>query len=261
MTDIATPLKISPSSLTWTEGGANAASHSSHCWRYIKHTQDKRSPIDPLYQLTGAAHEHFHMRDLEKAGLEFEREKAFQIETENFLVSGRMDFRLADSVDECKSSLKPIYHKDLPKVDHTYQLAFYMVQEQVQLGRLVYGRIQENQDDLLVRTQVETVSISITDGGDVLAGAAYTGFNVDSLMSSATGLAAALSSNAMPDRPIPRGFMGPCKYCPLAATCDKYDAGEIGQDEFKAEIPSALASAKQTPAKLIKLRGKINGKF
>lgn len=255
-------VKISPSSLTWTEGGANAASHNSHCWRYIKHTQShQRSQIDPLYQLTGAVHEHFHLRDLEKSGLEFEREKSFQIQTEHFVVSGRMDFRLTDSVDECKSSLKPIYFKDLPKVDHTYQLAFYMAQEQVQRGRLVYGRIQENQEGLLVRTQLETVDISIDDGGEVLAGAAYTGFNVDSLMSSAVGLAAALTSDEMPDRPIPRGFMGPCKYCPLAATCDKYDAGEIGQDEFKSEIPSALANAKQTPAKMIKLRGKIDGKF
>lgn len=254
-------VKISPSSLTWTEGGANAASFNGHCWRYIKHTQDRRSQIDPLYQLAGAAHEHFHMRDLEKEGVEFEREKAFQIQTDNFLVSGRMDYRLADAVDECKSSLKPIYRKDLPKVDHTYQLAFYMAHEQVQRGRLVYGRIQEQMiesknipDPVLVRTQVETVDLSITDGGDVLAGAAYTGFNVDSLMSSAVGLAAALTSDAMPDRPIPRGFMGPCKYCPLAATCDKYDAGMIGLDEFKAEIPSALANAKQTPAKMIRLR-------
>lgn len=254
-------VRISPSSLTWTEGGANAASHNSHCWRFIKHTQDKRSQIDPLYQLSGAVHEHFHQRELEAQGVSFEREKAFQIETDSFTISGRMDFRLPSSVDECKSSLKPIYTKDLPKVDHTYQLAFYMVQEQVQRGRLVYGRIQENQEGLLVRTQLETVDISITDGGDVLAGAAYTGFNVDSLMSSAAGVAAALSSEVMPDRPIPRGFMGPCKYCPLAATCDKYDAGEIGQDEFKAEVPSALANAKSTPAKLIRLRGKIDGKF
>jgi hypothetical protein len=254
-------VRISPSSLTWTEGGANAASFNGHCWRFIKHTQDRRSQIDPLYGLTGAMHEHFHQRELENQGVSFEREKAFQIETDTFTISGRMDFRLPDSVDECKSSLKPLYLKDLPKIDHTYQLAFYMAQEQVQRGRLVYGRIQENQGGLLVRTQLETVDISITDGGDVLAGAVYTGFNVDSLMLSAAGLATALVSDVMPDRPIPRGFMGPCKYCPLAATCDRYDAGEINQDEFKAEVPSALANAKSTPAKMIKLKGTVNGKF
>ena len=249
-------IKVYPSQLTWTEGGANAASYNSFCWRFIKATKDIRPTIDPLYAQTGTYHEDQHEINLRNSGMRYEREAPFKVETEHFTVSGRADFVLRHAVHECKSSLKPIYTRDLPKVDHTYQLALYMTHFGKQQGLLVYGRVQQSAGGELVRTQLETVDISITDGGDVLAGAAYTGFNVDSLMSSATGLAAALSGYEMPERPIPRGFMGPCKYCPLSATCDQYDAGAIDSSEFKAAVPSALANAKQTPAKIIKLKGK-----
>lgn len=245
-------IKVSPSSLTWTEGGMNAASFNSQCWRFIKYTQGEREEIHPLYQLAGAAHEHFHMRELELCKLSYEREVAFKIQTDDYVVSGRCDFKLTYSIDECKSSLKPIYPRDLPKVDHTYQLAFYMAHFGMQHGRLIYGRIQDTETSL-IRTQVEEVKVTIDDGGEVLVGAAYIGFNVDSLMLSAAGLANALKQDAIPPRPIPRGFMGPCKHCPLSAACDRYDAGELSDEEFKAEVPVARAAAKpSTPPKMIR---------
>lgn len=237
-------IKLYPSQLTWTENGANAASNPSHCWRYIKLTRDlPRTEIHPIYQQIGELHENLHAEYLQNMGIDFEREVAWQFQTDDYMLSGRCDFKLKNSVDETKATLKILYQKNLPKEEHLYQLCVYLGYFELDHGRLVYGRIQRDKETgELVRTVEERVDVRVADSGAVMLGLRDTGYSMDRILEPAVGLAAAIASDDIPQRPIERGWHGCCKYCPLSGACNSFDQGDISPEELKAAVPELLKS-------------------
>jgi hypothetical protein len=250
-------IKLFPSQLTWTENGANLASSNSFCWRFIKLTRElPRTDIHPLYKQIGELHENLHAQDLAAAGEVFQREVSWRFETQDYYLSGRCDFKLKNSVDECKSTLKPLHGKDVPKDEHLYQLCLYLGYFELSEGRLIYGRIQQNKAGELIRTATEEVPVTIEDNGAIMVGRRDTGFTMDKILEPAAGLAAAIASDDIPDRPIPRGWHGPCKYCPLSGACNEFDHGNLTPDELRAAVPDLIKNQVVKDPHITTARGK-----
>lgn len=256
MTDTKTPVKVYPSQLDWTDGLANVAENSSHCWRYILLAKGTWTDINPLYKEAGALNETEHYKALDAIGQPYEVEVPFKFEEGGVTVSGRVDVLKSDAVDECKATFSKSTFDKAPKDTHLYQLCLYLGHYELQHGNLIYGYVQKDVNGSLVRTAVNVLPVEVKDDGKVFVARRETGYNIDQVMYSVVGLGEVLKSGNIPDRPLGRGWSNPCRYCPMAAMCDSYDGGEIGADALKASAKRIITNAPQSEPKITKVRSK-----
>jgi hypothetical protein len=258
-------VKVYPSQLDWTEGIANVAENSSHCWRFILLSQGIRPDINPIYSQIGAINEQEHYNALDAIGEAYQVEVPFKFEESGVTVSGRVDvLKVVEhsikptGIDECKATFSKSTFDKAPKDTHLYQLCLYLGHFELQQGNLVYGYMQKAADDSLVRTAVNVVPVEIKDDGKVFVAKRETGYNIDQVMYPVLGLGEVLKTGKIPDRPLTRSWAPACKYCPMAAACDDYDSGTLDSDSLKAVAKKVIPNAPQSEPKITKV--KKNGK-
>lgn len=241
---LLTPIpKIYPSSLTFSFGDYNPASYNSQCWRFQQLSQGVRGPpLHPSYAAIGEQNENEHAATLTapfQAELPFKRDLG-----NNTVLSGRADFVLADSIDECKASFTE--NKGKPKDEHLAQLTCYLLEFQLTRGRLVYGYYKQRSNGTFKRESVTTFNVEL-DGDALLVNGSDTGFKASELVNTIVQLTKYLNSDLPAPRPsTATSFFSPCKYCPVKDLCDRIEGEGLTISETRAEA-AQLIQSKQGP--------------
>ena len=231
--------KIYPSSLTFSYMDYNPASYNSQCWRFQQLSQGVRGPpLHPSYAAIGEQHENEHAKTLT---VPFQAELPFKRDLGNGIVlSGRADFVLSDSIDECKASFTE--NKGKPKDEHLAQLTCYLLEFQLTRGKLVYGYYKQRADGTFKRESVTTFQVQL-DGDVLLVDGFDAGFKASELVNSIVQLSKYLNSDLPAPRPsTATSFFSPCKFCPVKDLCDRIESEGKTITESRAEAAELIVS-------------------
>jgi CRISPR/Cas system-associated exonuclease Cas4 (RecB family) len=249
--------KIYPSSMTFSWDGACLAEYNSQCWRYQQLAYGVSASINPFYSELGDLHEERHEKTLT---VPYEREKPFKQDFPEYVVSGRADFVMEGSVDECKASVSSsiklgVIRDGNVKTSHLAQLTLYLMQFGYDNGRLVYGYYQHDREENLVCTSERLFDVTL-DNKAILVDGEPSLYTVNDLVSNIVHLGEWLITDELAPRPVPLNFGGPCKYCPLAGLCDKAEQIGATVSVLKEEAKSLIENQPQKEVKITKQRRK-----
>jgi hypothetical protein len=182
----------------------------------------------------------------------YERERPFKRVLGDVTLSGRVDFLLPDSIDECKATFNKSKLTDAergkPDPVHLAQLVCYMLEFSLSRGRLIYGWFTVKPDGTFHRSKVVELAITL-DNGTVLVDGADTGFKTDEVVNSIVRQAKYLQSDLPAPRPsTATSWKSPCKYCPLQTLCKRIDDENLTIPQCKDEARQLIVSAPQGPA-------------
>jgi hypothetical protein len=247
---VSTLLKVYPSSLTFSFEDYNPATKSSQCWRYAQLSQGARGPdIHPDYMTIGNQNEVEHEATL----TDYEREKPFRRDLGGAVLSGRVDFLLKDSIDECKATFKKQVLTDAergkPDPGHLAQLTCYLLQFDLRHGRLIYGWYTQKLDGTFHRSKVVELAVTIEDGS-VLVNGADTGYKAADIANSIVRLTKYLQSDLPAPKPstASNSFGSPCTYCPLKTLCSRVDSENLTIPEVRDEARGLVVNQQPGPA-------------
>lgn len=183
---------------------------------------------------------------------DFERERPFKRQLDNVMLSGRVDFLLPDSIDECKATFnKPKFtdaQRGKPDPVHLAQLTCYLLEFGLHRGRLVYGWFTKKDDGTFHRQSVAYLQVEIVNEG-ILVDGADTGYKVADLVNSIVRQAKYLQSDLPAPRPsTANSFRSPCKYCPLKGLCDRIDSDNLTIPQCRDEAKALIVNAPPGPA-------------
>lgn len=236
--------------------GGILAAYSSGCLRYIP--LSKGAPpvvIDPIYELLGAHHEDWYATVL--GDRLKEREFVVRKElSETVMYSGRVDFIDVDGViHETKASLSPSFKYDVIrkgkyKISHLAQLVSYMIQLQAVKGVIACGFYKLRKDDSFERVETRLFDVKIDTDGSIIVDGVDTGHTVVSQYQHTLAVKKALETGEIGERPVNSNeFSGPCTWCPLKLSCNKYDKGDINEEQLRAESSDILKNLVPKPFK------------
>lgn len=241
-------MKLYPSSSAWAWGKTVLTEYDSGCLRSIlfKALSPHRPDIDPIYAKVGAHHEDLHAASLTASDTSFQREVTCKSEVlPGVELSGRCDFLLEGEVHETKASLsKSSSHvlKGNPKVSHLSQLVSYMLHWGKPLGRIIFAAYKETKDGFS-KTGERHFSVTLAQDGRVLVDTNPTPYYAQDLLSHRLQAAQLLTARKVHEaRPLnwDAKFGSPCTYCPFNKVCDKYDAGELTDEQAITQASEAL---------------------
>jgi hypothetical protein len=239
--------RLSPSKATWCAGDKVDTAYETSCARYVvwERRFEKEAQIDPLYKTLGDLDELRFATKMTQKGIPFVREQEFTypIGDTSITIEGRYDFKLdmpSGPVLVEKKSVTSLNRKreiiDKSNIDpkQLAQLVTYMAIHKIPEGRLVatFWQWSDDLDALMVGGEREfTVQIA-PNGAIMVDGQTYTKHVRDVqkwFRIVAKGMEEA--DRQLPERPLPKaGWQNPCKSCPLAQSCDKYDmARDVNQ--------------------------------
>jgi CRISPR/Cas system-associated exonuclease Cas4 (RecB family) len=232
MTDIKIK-KYYPSSAAFLWGDLTLTKDSSGCLRKILFSSHGlREEIDPVYAEVGRAHEEWVNERLE----EFEREVPVRgniLGNDSVEYAGRADYLNSNEVIECKATLSKrarldIIRKGNVKINHLAQLVSYLIQLELQQGRLIVGFYEQDQDKKFVCTESREFKVTIDDEGRILIDAQISPYRVHDQLAHMQRAAKHLAEGTLGPRPADwdAKYTSPCNYCPFKAACDKYDSGD-----------------------------------
>lgn len=240
------PVKVYPSSLSFSVGDYYQAENESSCWRYQQFAIGApRVEIDKRYQELGNLHEENHALSIQA-----EREVPFKRQvTDTVTLSGRVDFLLKDSIDECKASFgKTAVQnavKGKPKLAHLAQLVCYLLEFGFSRGRLIYGYYEQGSQGYVRKSQA-IVPVTIVEGS-VLVNGQHSGHKSEDLVNTILKLGEHLQSDIPAPKPAAAGYNSPCKYCPLASICEQ-NPNSIS--EHRAEAHQLIAGKSMPTPKI-----------
>jgi hypothetical protein len=245
------PVKIYPSSLTFSWNTYYTPKYESGCWRYMQLAVGaKRIPLHPDYAAIGNMHEELHEKDHPEA----KREVPFKrVVNPNTILSGRADFVFDDRVDECKATFSETTFKNAkagkPEMSHLTQLVCYLMEFGVQRGRLIYGYFVQEKDKLdkpktFRRKDTAIIEVSIGDQGNVYVGGADTGYTVSDLTNTIFQIADWMRTDLPAPRPAANGFMSACKFCPASELFDRIDDQNLLISEVRTEALELIENKK-----------------
>jgi CRISPR/Cas system-associated exonuclease Cas4 (RecB family) len=243
--------KVYPSSLSFSVGDYYQTKYESGCWRYQQFAiGGPRNQIDERYQEIGNLHEENHAKSIEA-----QREVPFKrLIAEDVQLSGRVDFLLKDSIDECKSSFgKTAVQnavKGKPEASHLAQLVCYLLEFGFSQGRLIYGYYEQGSQGYVRKTQA-IVPVTIIDGS-VLVNGQHTGHKAEDLVNTILKLSQYLKDDVPAPRPASGGYSSPCRYCPISSICD---SNPTSIQQHRAEAHSLIASKSMPSPKIVKEKG------
>ncbi len=250
------PHKIYPSSSAWVIGGKVDTEYDSGCLRYALIAPKAPKPFfDPLFNKLGAHHEAWYAEKLGDRILHREL-SLYHTVLPGVEYSGRCDFQTTDGmVHETKASfskkfLRNVIKKGKFKKGHLAQLVSYLIELQQSRGLIAAGYYEVNEAGEFVQKAYREFQVMIADDGSILVDGTPSGYTVHQQLQHQLLTAEVLSEQVVhEERPIVAGYSSPCNYCPMSAVCDKYDAGNMSQQEFTDAGIEAIKNKKPLYAK------------
>ena len=252
-------LRYYPSFAAFHLGGSTVTSYPSGCQRNILFTSFgiRTESIPALYMSVGQLNEERHERTL--LGwpdvLQIEREMPVRgsiAGSDSVEYSGRIDFWVTttdgnEEPHECKATVsrtgfQVMKRKGEPKLNHLAQLVSYLIQQEVQDGRLVYGCYEHpydptEQDMSLVCTDSLTFRVRIEDDGCITVDGKPTPYTALDQLRHMQQTVKTLTTREFGPRPaVENEWSSPCRMCPFQNTCSQIDVGA-------ADLEQALESA------------------
>jgi hypothetical protein len=267
MTTDTKPKKVYPSSSGFIQGNQVVTEYNSACLRYILvASKAKRTDLDPLFAQVGAQHEDWYAAIL---GDELaDRELVLKTEIlPGVEYSGRCDFVDTNGVvHETKATLSKnglygMINKGEWKINHLAQLVSYLIYLKRTEGKIAVGYYEKESESAttFIQKGFRVFTVGIRDSGAIVVDGVDTGLLVMEQLEHRYRAAKILETGAIAGRPrIDSPWKNPCNYCPVKSTCDEYDAGGLGDDEFISAAVRAVESAEPMKAKVNvrKKRGK-----
>lgn len=213
-------------------------------------SQGARGPeIHPAYAQIGSQNEEEHEATL----TDYKREHPFKRELDGVVLSGRVDFLLADSIDECKATFKKQLVTDAERgvadPGHLAQLTCYLLEHGLSRGRLVYGWYTQKTDGTFHRSKVVYVQVEIDDDRILVSGADR-GYKASEIANSIVRLTKYLQSDLPAPKPSTASskFRSPCTYCPLKDLCDRIETNNLTVSACRDEAKELIVSQRPGPA-------------
>lgn len=243
-----------PSMAAFVVGGSTVTSYPGGCQRHILFSSYgiRSASIPPVYSTIGELNEVRHQAALVSQTDVLEAERELPIRgaiagSDAVEYSGRVDFWVTyqdgtEGPDECKSTVsrtgfQAMKRKGEPKLNHLAQLVSYLLQTQVQDGRLVYGYYQypwdpKEVDATLVCTDSVTFKIRIEDDGAITVDGKPTPYTALDQLKHMQLTVQTLTNNELGPRPASESaWSNPCNMCPFQATCTEVDTGTLTLDQ------------------------------
>jgi len=227
-------IRGSESAFQW--GLTTYTAYGGACLRAIllKSSLPRNKDIDPKHVIRGRLYEDTYAARLDKQGITYERELAVEIEKDEGVFTGHLDFWVEGSrVVELKSTESKSRLRDIKKgeyvVDNLAQTVAYMVAKKTTEGRLVYSYWEPQTDgEYELKFEYEH-NISIDNFGRISDNNVPTKWSVYDLLAYQHNAFKVLNTRTVGARPhnYDLAWGSPCHYCPFAKACDAYDAGEI----------------------------------
>jgi hypothetical protein len=219
----------------------------------------QRTPyFDPLFAKIGAFHERWYEAKLgdQVEGVEVVVKSDITPLTE---FSGRMDFVTKDKViHETKASFSNSFYMDVIRVgkfklSHLSQIVCYMINLEQTEGVIACGYYEMDSQGEFSQSGFRTLTVTIDANGKILVDGEHTGYDVFQQIAHRNAAADVLERQIIGGRPANIGsYTSPCNYCPMRATCDKYDDGDLTKEQF---IAQGMNDIKYAPPMKAKPRG------
>lgn len=181
--------------------------------------------------------------------------------SEEIKYSGRADFIVTyedghEEVHECKATVsktsrREVLRKGNVKLNHLAQLLSYMIQLELQDGKLVYGYYQypwsENHDSTeLVCTEDRVFKVRIEDDGRVTVDGLPTAYTVLDQLHHMQRVVKILTDKEIADRPaLVSTWSSPCRWCPFNQICNEIDATGMDLKTLLLKAEKALEKEQQ----------------
>lgn len=252
-------LKIYPSSASFMKGISPDVDYPDKCLRQqlVKHKIDYRPDIPKLYTAIGeideASYEYrLNMQDNVESAEHIEREVSFKKELDNYIISGRMDFKVqykdgTKEIIEKKSSISKsnrlsVIRKKTIKDAQLAQLVTYLVTQKVNNGRLVYSYWEFDYTATKLTMTEEIEFIIVIQGNDIIVDNVKHTKTVKDLVKFYGVVADTLNNDKIGVRPTnPKT----CAWCPLVEQCTSYEVGAISKEEYIKEASEILKNPKK----------------
>lgn len=232
--------RLSPSKAIWCVGDKVDSNYESSCARYVTWERrfEKDANVHDMYKSIGDIDEARYAAKLVQDGVQFVREQEFTypIGNTSITIEGRYDFKITDSFGDLLVEKKSITSANRAReiitkgnIDqkHLAQLVSYMAIHKILRGRLAYSfwKWAEDLDGFVVDAD-RSYEVEISPAGAISIDGQAFPRHVRDVQKWYRMVADALeqAEAKLPDRPLTKaGWQNPCKNCPLAVSCDKYD--------------------------------------
>lgn len=231
--------RISPSKSSWLTGSKPQTKYEKSCPRFVvwERRFEKEVDIDPIYEAMGTIDETLYATKLKRNGIPFQREVEIShpIGATGVTIEGRIDFIETQPngtvLTEKKSTISPrrlneIIIKGQVDQHHLAQLVSYMAVRKEQHGQIVvtFWKWSDDLNALMVGGE-RTFKIRVAPAGEIYVDDQPYAAHVRHLQRWYHHVAEAMnkSETELPERPYINGWINPCKNCPLANSCNKYD--------------------------------------
>jgi hypothetical protein len=228
--------KIYPSSAGFAWGNLVFTDFKTACLRNVLLSSQgvKEGDIDEKYKVMGKLHEDIHEELLKGLNAPYKREEPVRHPVDGVdgvEFSGRVDFLLADSIDELKSTDSKNTKRDIiqnghVRTEHLAQITAYMISLKMTKGRLIYGHYEKSKETGEYEKKSERCfEINIDDWGRICVDMTPTQFTVGDQLRHRLLSAKVVSEELVWDRPNNWNvaFKSPCTHCPWHEACNKYD--------------------------------------
>lgn len=239
-------IKIYGSASGFMWGRTVYTDYPSGCLRKIYlSAKGVRDPIDEKHSIRGALNEDTYEKDLQAGRHQYQRE--YKVTgplhfASNAIFSGRVDFLVSNGecneVHELKSSESKSRLSAIKKgewvTDNLAQTVAYMDQIGTAVGKLEYSYWQQKNGEY-ERLLQKSLNVTIDITGRILVDNVPTKFSVHDLYMHQYQAVRVQEQDIIWDRPHNYDLLwgSPCKFCPFADACDKYDKNELeGADAF-----------------------------
>lgn len=266
--------RLSPSKSAWMNGDLVVTKYEKSCARFVlwERRFEKEANIDPIYEAMGTLDETRYATKLKREKIKFEREVeiSHQIGDTGIPIEGRIDFELftpqGPVLVEKKSTISPRREYDIIQkgnIDpgHLAQLVSYMAVKKIPDGKVVvtFWKWDDTIDGLVVGSEREFL-VKVTPQGDITVDGIPSAYHVRHLQQWYYSVARAMNKadSGLPPRPKITPYQNPCKYCPLANSCNKYDS-DRNINAFWEDTKNIEMSAGK-PAEIVEPKKEKKGK-